>query len=636
MKSSILLLFLITTLYVKGQITFEHRYYFDEMLYAESVIQESDSGYLITGNGWSPTHSGYDGTIFKTNVYGDSIWLKQTEFIENDHLYDGIKTNDNGYVFTGDIHVGYSNEDLNLVKTDSNGNMEWSTNFGGGNWEKGYSIIQTDNNDFIIAGSSNSINGTGAQPYDFYVVKTNSNGNLQWENRIGGANNEYAYSVCKANNNSCIVAGNTSSYGVGTNIYLVKLDSIGNTLWTKTYENARSAKCIRPTLDGNYYVVATNQPLGDPRQIIALKINEDGDTLWSKTYSSSESYIASYGIPSNDGGFIIAGFIQNNTTPGSDILLIKTNCDGDVLWIKKYDNAAFEYGTCVKQTNDNGYIITGYGQHNTSGYFIKLIKTDSLGCVKPSIDSILGQVNVSLNDTIRYLSIDSRSENYNWITNFGEIVSGQGNNAVDISWSQIGTDTIEVYVTNDCGIDSMSLVINIDTCISPLLSPIFGNTDVYLYDIEEYNVNLIEGKNPVSYIWNVTCGSILSGQNTPLIEIAWDLEGFGRIEVTASNECGVHAQVIEDIPIFHVNVHEKKDSNFSIYPNPSHGDINILNPFDVKNYRIEVFDINSRLLIHTTIPINNNQIDLSFLNSGVYFIKIIVENKIYVEKAIIN
>ncbi len=634
MKTYILLLFLITTLLVKGQITFEKIYNFTEIMYTESVIQESDSGFMIAGYGWSTNYSGYDGAIFKTNKYGDSIWLKQSGFVENDHYYDIIKTNDNGYAFTGDIHVGYSDEDLNLVKTDSNGNIVWSTNFGGGNWENGYSLLQTDNNDFIMAGYSNSINGTGPQPYDFYIIKANSNGNLMWETKLGGTQNEYAYSVCTANNNSCIVAGTTSSYGVGNNIYLAKLDSNGNIVWTKTYENGSSAKSIHPTLDGNYYVIATNQLLGNPQQIVALKINEDGDTLWSKTYSGTESYYASYGIPSSDGGFAITGYTYTNTSTGSDILLIKTDSDGNKLWTKTYGDIANEYGNCVKQTNDGGYIITGDGSNNSIGQFTKLIKTDSLGCVKPIIDSISGQLNVSLYDTIYYHSIDWRGEDYNWITSYGEIVSGQGSNTVAIVWNQIGTDTIEVYVSNGCGLDSMSMTINIDTCVSPLISPIYGDTDVYLYDIEDYYVSLIEGKNPVSYLWNVVCGSILSGQHTPSIVVEWDHEGFGSIAVTATNECGTDTQIIENIPIIFSTVYNKEISSFSIYPNPTKGYINIENHHDIRDYKIEIFDIHGRLINSTTWTINNNQIDLSSLQNGTYFIKIIVKNEINVKKVI--
>ncbi len=629
MKTCILLFFSIATLWAKGQITFEKRYYFSEMFYAKSVLQENDSGFVIAGNGWSSNYTGYDGCLFRTNKFGDSIWLKQTGFVEDDHAYDLIKTNDNGYAYTGDIQVGIGYDDVLLVKADNNGNIEWSFNFGGMNCDEGHSLVQTYNNDFIIAGFSNS----GPPSTGFYVIKTYNNGNFQWEKTIGG---ERAFSVCRANNNSTIVAGKISSPGIGSNIHLVKLDSNGNIVWTKTYENGIYAVCIQPILDGNYIVIATNQILGYPNQMITLKINEDGDTLWAKTYSSDESYYPTCCAPSNDGGFVITGYVATYTSNGNEILLIKADNDGNILWLKTYGNNANESGRSVKQTNDGGYIITGDGSYYCINPFIDLIKTDSLGCVKPIIDSIAGHLNVSIYDTIYYRSIDIRGEEYSWTTGFGEIVSGQGNDTVDISWNQLGTDTLQVYVSNGCGIDSMSLIINIDTCISPLLGPIYGNTDVYLFYIEEYYVNLLEGKNPVSYFWDVECGSILSGQNTPSIVVEWDQEGIGSISVTATNECGTDSQYIGGIFIIYPAVNDQIENHFSISPNPSQGIINIEIPLDIENYIIEVFDLNGRLFYQMKKPRNINQIDLSTLQKGIYLIKLKMKDKIKVEKIILN
>ena len=597
MKTFILLLILIPSLWVNGQITFEKKYYFNETFYTYSVLQETDSGFVISGS--ISGNPQYDGCLLRTNKFGDTVWLKRTGFIEDDHSYSVIKTNDNGYVFTGDIHIGYANKNLNLVKTNSNGIIEWSNNFGGVNLENGYSAIQTNDNNFIVAGYSNSISGPGAQPYDMYIIKTNNNGYLLWEKKIGGPENEYAYSVCEANNNSCIVAGYTNSYGSGSkDIYLVKLDYNGDIVWTKTYgwENAEQAKCIQPTFDGNYIVTATQQIIfgGATFNIILLKINENGDTLWTKTYGNNGSYFGKYGIPTNDGGYIITGSINDSASQETDLLLLKTNNIGNILWIERFGNEGYEVGNCVQQTNDSGYIVTGYGVSGNTSPFAYLIKTDSIGCIKPVIDSIIGHLNVSVNDTLTYYCFDIRGEDYIWTTGFGEVTSGQGNDTAMISWDQLGIDTIKVYVSNGCGIDSASLVVNIDSCVSPLLSPIYGNTNVCLYDIEEYNVNLIEGKQPIIYLWNVTCGTILSGQNTLSIVVEWDSIGLGSIEVIATNECGTDTQIIEDILIIYPVVQELKQSNYSIFPNPSQGIINLKIPENIKKYEIEIFDIKGR------------------------------------------
>ena len=153
-----LLLLALTARCAIGQITFEKIFSPAQIFYSESVIQENDSGFVVIGHIQKTNTYGYDACLFKTNKYGDSIWLKPTGFTEENHGYDAIKTNDNGYAFVGDINGGYGKEDMLLVKTDLQGNIEWNTNFGGVNWEHGYSLFQTNNNDFIMAGTSNSIN----------------------------------------------------------------------------------------------------------------------------------------------------------------------------------------------------------------------------------------------------------------------------------------------------------------------------------------------------------------------------------------------------------------------------------------------------------------------------------------------
>lgn len=191
---------------------------------------------------------------------------------------------------------------------------------------------------------------------------------------------------------------------------------------------------------------------------IALMINENGDTLWTKTYTDSISRYASHCIQSNDGGFVITGRNATSSSDGLDILLMKTDINGNILWNNAYGNTGYEHANCVKQTSDGGYIISG-DDNSSNDHYIFLVKTDSLGCIKPHIDLISGHLDVSLNDTIFYHCIDLRGQNYNWTSGNGEIISGQENDIVAITWDQLGTDTIQVHVSNDCGMDNMSLII---------------------------------------------------------------------------------------------------------------------------------------------------------------------------------
>ncbi|MCF8302044.1 MAG: T9SS type A sorting domain-containing protein [Bacteroidales bacterium] len=636
MRTYLLTLILASTLSCTGQITFEERFSDFPLLYSSAVMQVEDSGYVISGYGFG-NEPDYHGCWLRTNKYGESIWQNLTGLEEDDYLYAGTKTSDYGFILTGDIYEEDEGKNVLLVKVDNEGEMQWAEDFGGVNSDFGKAIYQTGNNNFLITGYTSSMYGSNPQPYDFYVIKTNVDGELLWEKNIGGDEDEYAYSACPAANNSVIIAGSTSSYGPwGSNIFLVKLDNDGNVVWTKTYDNGDAARSIKPLTDGNYIVLAKYKPLSGMDQIVALKINENGDTLWCKNYSEVLGGRVKDCAPTNDGGYVITGNKYVGWLNVTDIMLLRADNNGNLLWSRYFGNSAAESGESVKQTYDGGFVITGGGSYSCQNPFITLVKTDSTGCVKPLIDSITGHRHVSIFDTIPYSCIDSRGAEYNWTSGYGEIVTGQGYDSVGIVWEQTGVDTLQVTVSNGCGIDTMCITITIDSCLPPLITPISGNTDVYLYDVEEYSVDLLEGKSPVTYAWNVKLGSILSGQNTPCITVEWNEEGYGIIEVEAINECGSHIQLIEGIYIIYSDVQEQVNTGISIFPNPSHGLLNINLPKHVDYGSIEIFDIKGELVFRQTITKARNRLNLSFLHQGLYLIKLKIEDEVKVGKLVIN
>jgi hypothetical protein len=151
----------------------------------------------------------------------------------DDEGYSLIQTSDGGYAIAGHTKsFGAGLSDAYLVKLDANGNLQWTKTIGGKDFEDGYSLIQTSDGGYAIAGDTKSF---GAGLSDAYLVKLDANGNLQWTTTIGGKDFEDGYSLIQTSDGGYAIAGYTQSFGAGgADVYVVKLDAKGNLQWTKT------------------------------------------------------------------------------------------------------------------------------------------------------------------------------------------------------------------------------------------------------------------------------------------------------------------------------------------------------------------------------------------------------------------
>ena len=161
-----------------------------------------------------------------------------------------------------DFFSGLQPNDVWLVKTDLLGNIEWSRTYGGSHSDEAYSLIQMPDGGYAMAGSTISF---GAGNYDFYLVKTDAYGNLEWNQTYGGAEFEAVHSLVETFDGGYAMAGRTKSFGSGGNdFYLVKTDSNGNMLWDRTYggEQYDSANSIIVTSDGGYAIAGGTSSFG--------------------------------------------------------------------------------------------------------------------------------------------------------------------------------------------------------------------------------------------------------------------------------------------------------------------------------------------------------------------------------------
>jgi hypothetical protein len=200
-----------------------------------SVLQTQDGGYIIAGNR-APGMSKWDGWLIKTDSSGNEHWNKTFGGIEHDYIYSVKQTDDNGYIMTGISHsYGGEDDDLWVIKTDSLGKEKWNKTYGGSSNDVGYSVKQTSDRGYVIVGRSNSY---ASYSYDFWVIKIDSNGIEQW-NRSYDFNNGVAdigRSIIQTNDNGYIIIGDSDPYtGTESEIIFFKINSLGNLQWNKTF-----------------------------------------------------------------------------------------------------------------------------------------------------------------------------------------------------------------------------------------------------------------------------------------------------------------------------------------------------------------------------------------------------------------
>ena len=347
-----------------------------------SVAQTSDGGYIVAGYTGSFGAGFEDVYLFKTDSSGDTIWTRTYGGSYDDRGYSVAQTSDGGYIVTGYTQsFGAGIVDVYLVKTDSSGDTIWTRTYGGSGDDGGKSVAQTSDGGYIVAGYTYSF---GAGVFDVYLIKTDSSGDTMWTRTYGGSEGDWSYSVAQTADSGYIIAGTTEPFGAGlSDVYLIKTDSSGDTLWTRTYggSNRDCGWSLAQTSDGGYVVAGWTYSFGAGNaDVYLIRTNSSGDTIWTRTYGRGGADIGCSVTQVTDGGFIITGYTGSYPADGFDVYLILTDSSGDTLWTRTYGGSDDDYGNSVAQTTDGGFIVVGSTEFFSAGdYDVYLIKTDSLG-----------------------------------------------------------------------------------------------------------------------------------------------------------------------------------------------------------------------------------------------------------------
>ena len=354
--------------------------------WAYSVIQTSDGGYALAGYTEYPSAGGYDVLVVKLNASGAVQWAKTYGGTGNDNVYSIVNTTDGGYAVAGTSWSfgSGSGADFFLFKLSSDGSLQWAKAYDWSNDAYAYSVIQTSDGGYALAGKTFS-----STRYDEYlVVKTGTDGALQWARIYGwSAGYEAGRSIAQLSDGSYIIAGDAYNMGssiADTGVLLVKASSDGTLQWHRGYYNSDRtylAYSLAISLPGDYVIggIAPDPGTGRP-DFFALMVNPDATLDWAKTIGGTQHDSAFSVFRASDGGYVFAGVTNSYGAGYLDFMVVKLSASGNLQWARTFGSASYnDAAYSVIQMSDGTFAVAGrtagYGAGGQDAFILKLSST---------------------------------------------------------------------------------------------------------------------------------------------------------------------------------------------------------------------------------------------------------------------
>lgn len=482
--------------------------------------------------------------------------------------------------------------------------IEWQNSFGGSHQDIPFSIQQANDGGYISAGYTlsndqdvtNFHGGSG----DFWVVKTDANGNLQWQKTYGGSDYEYAFDIEKTTDNGYIIAGYTKSNngditlnkGV-TDYWVVKINTTGIIQWQKTFGGSSIdyAFSVKQTTDGGYILLGeTSSTNGDvvsnhgSVDIWVLKLSSTGAIQWKKTYGGTGGDYASAINHTSDGGYIIGGNTYSNDGDVTgyhsegDYWIIKINSTGVIQWQKTLGGSEGDNLRDIRQTSDGGYIAVGrsfssngnISNHNGGrGWVVKLSSTGTLQWEK------------SLGENL-YVGLESVKE-----ISGGYVIAGSINGQI------YGYPTSPNY-----------WIVKINNSGTLIWEKTMGGSEI------DTASNIILSSDG---------GFVVTGNSNSL-----------NGDITAGNS--IYDFWIVKLSSETLSILDDNKNKISVFPNPAKNILNINLNNNLSLEKIIVTDMVGKILIDQTS--NSNQINTEDLSVGTYLIQVFSGEYKYLSKFI--
>lgn len=413
------------------------------------ITPTSDGGYIIAGMSTNPTGVGSstgtltgiisyglsDGWIIKLDGRGIIQWQKLYGGTLDERLLNIQQTADGGYIVVGDSFSSNSGSltgvtsngdyDYFIMKLDNTGNIQWQKLLGGNSVDRAYSVRQTADGGYIVVGDSFSSNTGSLSGFtnfggsDLWVIKLNASGTILWQKLMGGVNNESASTIQQTTDGGYIIGGYSISNNTGNllgltnngalDFWIVKLDVSGNLQWQKLVGGSSNdnVTSVTQTADGGYIVAGTSSSSNTGtltgftgnglNDIWIIKMDAFGNFQWQKLHGGSGDDFSAKIIQTADGGYImggtssssVAGTFNLNTNGGNDFYMLKLSSGGNLEWHKIMGGSLADFCNDMCKTPDGGFIIIGNSNSANTGTLTGvtgyggqdglIIKTDKFG-----------------------------------------------------------------------------------------------------------------------------------------------------------------------------------------------------------------------------------------------------------------
>ena len=366
--------------------------FFDATSNEVSFQPTVDGGYILCGTG--EISSDEDVKLIKVDVNGNVQWAKTYDTGGRDNAFEVWHTSDGGYAIIGQTNVN-DIADIFLIRTNNLGDVLWANTYGGSLSDRGRSLQQTSDGGFAITGFSNSFSGD-VDDDDLYVIKTDANGNVDWSRTFGANDDEFGNAIRQTSDGGYIIAGTRFPSGsiFLTDAYVIKLSSSGALVWEKDHhsDGGERLESIEETSSGDY-IASGSSSSGGSQAGFLMKINTAGNVLWAKKSSAHKSLSAKQ---TTDNGYIFTGPLTTSIT-NIDALVLKSDENGNFQWGKIYGNGAFDQLSYVHQTSDGGYAFVGLTSNfgDRGLYFVKTNEVGTSGCNEIDLSSIATTVTLT-------------------------------------------------------------------------------------------------------------------------------------------------------------------------------------------------------------------------------------------------
>jgi uncharacterized delta-60 repeat protein len=350
------------------------------------IQQTSDGGYIVVGYSDSFSMNGA-GWATKFDAAGVLQWQKlYSDPAIQTTLRSVQQTADNGYIM-----AGYSNNDLWVLKTDTTGTIQWQNTYGGTYGEQANAIQQTLDGGYIVAGQTNSF-GNGLD--DAWILKLDVVGNVLWQKTYGNTDYNYAYTVQQTRDGGFVVAGYDANLPGG---WLAKLDTNGNTQWQRTFGTGSAymyyqIRSVQQTADDGFILAGSARTISlNDEDIWIAKLDVSGNLVWDYAYHGANDESAASIRETADGGFIAAGQTTSFGAGSTDAWVLKTGPTGSVQWQQSYGWTNYDSASSIRETADGGYIFVGrtysFGDQNYGDVWVVKLAADGLvsGCTNSGL-----------------------------------------------------------------------------------------------------------------------------------------------------------------------------------------------------------------------------------------------------------